>query len=386
MCATNAICASGAKADSRIPYLLITFIYVLVAGVLRYWGKDMAFNLVVYSLDCPSEVCYGVAVVYRLMFALFAFFGTLTIVAALPCCRDKINEGPFFVKLLLLVGYTIVSFLIPPEFFDGVYYIWIVIAGLFQVIQIILNVDFAYRLHEYLMEKDMRKVILCLALFLYLSSLGAFIAIYLGHASEPDCGPETAFCVVTLVFTLIFTIISVMDWCAHGAVTPSAVVTIYCYWLLFSAFSENTRHCNTVRAADGGSTFEVVFGLCVVAFTVAYAGFKISRRTGAGAFSTSGPRSDKTLQVNERGVPEAAAAEEEEGTNTVSAFSFHLTMFSCSAYAAMLMSEWGLSISVDDDPEEMRGVVYIQMTSQWIAILLYTWSLVAPYVLTDREF
>lgn len=375
-CTANAICATGSKADSRIPYLLITFIYILAAGVMRYWGQNLAIDMLVYKLDCPSDVCQGVNVVYRLMFSLFSFYLVLTLVAAMPCTKNKLTSGSFLIKLVMLVVFTILSFLIPPDFFIGVYYIWVVLAAIFLVIQIVLLVDFAYRLHEFLMEKDMKKVILTFAMIGYLVSLGAFVGIYIVHASEDGCGAEKAFTIVTFIGTFLFTAISVMGWCEHGAVTPSATVCLYCYWLLFSALQENTRHCNTIRS-NSSSTFEVLFGLALIAVNVTYAAFKVSRRTAAGAFSTK-VTSDQELNVN------GDTADDEK--DVVSATTFHLTMMGCAAYAAMLMSDWGLAIVDLNNAEDVNGVVYIQMSSQWLAILMYTWSLIAPYVLKNREF
>ena len=65
-----------------------------------------------------------------------------------------------------------------------------------------------------------------------------------------------------------------------------------------------------------------------------------------------------------------------------------------SLYMAMLLTDWGTGSS--KSPTDASGVVqssstgatqmWVKIISQWVAILLYTWTLIAPRMCPDRQF
>ncbi|KAJ1393228.1 serine incorporator/TMS membrane protein, partial [Ochromonadaceae sp. CCMP2298] len=59
-----------------------------------------------------------------------------------------------------------------------------------------------------------------------------------------------------------------------------------------------------------------------------------------------------------------------------------------SGYYAMILTNWATEQQNDSqaDPRNGRAAMWIQAAGQWIAILIYLWSLVAPKVLPDRDF
>jgi len=66
-------------------------------------------------------------------------------------------------------------------------------------------------------------------------------------------------------------------------------------------------------------------------------------------------------------------------------------MTAAAMYMAMLLTNWGSlqqvenpgsSISYDLSVESM----WVKIVTEWLTGLLYIWSLIAPYVLTNREF
>jgi hypothetical protein len=59
-----------------------------------------------------------------------------------------------------------------------------------------------------------------------------------------------------------------------------------------------------------------------------------------------------------------------------------------SGYYAMVLTNWATeqnNVSINNS-RAGRAAMWIQAAGAWIAILLYLWSLIAPYVLTNREF
>jgi hypothetical protein len=64
-------------------------------------------------------------------------------------------------------------------------------------------------------------------------------------------------------------------------------------------------------------------------------------------------------------------------------------VFLCvSGYYAMVLTNWATeqtSTSIAN-PRAGRAAMWIQAAGSWIAIMMYLWSLVAPKILSDREF
>jgi len=66
---------------------------------------------------------------------------------------------------------------------------------------------------------------------------------------------------------------------------------------------------------------------------------------------------------------------------------YHLIFMLASAYIAMIFTSWSLQgashrlTNSKDWPS-----VWVKMCSQWLCVLLYIWSLIAPALLKDRQF
>lgn len=67
---------------------------------------------------------------------------------------------------------------------------------------------------------------------------------------------------------------------------------------------------------------------------------------------------------------------------------FHLVFALAAMYCGMLLTGWGSSEG--DGDEKIIDVgwhsVYVKLAQQWATGLLYTWSLVAPLLMPDRDF
>lgn len=65
---------------------------------------------------------------------------------------------------------------------------------------------------------------------------------------------------------------------------------------------------------------------------------------------------------------------------------FHFMLFLASLYIMMTLTNW---YSPDADFKTMTSkwpAVWVKITSSWVCLLLYLWTLVAPLVLTNRDF
>lgn len=65
---------------------------------------------------------------------------------------------------------------------------------------------------------------------------------------------------------------------------------------------------------------------------------------------------------------------------------FHLIFALASMYSAMLLSGWTDSSESSDLIDVGWTSVWVRICTEWVTAGLYVWSLVAPFLLPDREF
>lgn len=87
----------------------------------------------------------------------------------------------------------------------------------------------------------------------------------------------------------------------------------------------------------------------------------------------------------------------EEGLVAKRNFKFHCIMAACAMYMAMLLTNWGsnnIATEIEANDDGLSGQAYdlskesmwIKFVSQWVTMLLFSWSVVAPVVCTGRDF
>ena len=89
----------------------------------------------------------------------------------------------------------------------------------------------------------------------------------------------------------------------------------------------------------------------------------------------------------------ANSSSEEEAIEPASYWHYHVMMAMCSLYMAMLLTNWsslpaemvGLPSSQVEDVNMQS--FWVKIVSQWICLLIYAWTLLAPYLMRNhRDF
>jgi len=303
-----------------------------------------------------------------------------------------------------------------------------------------LLVDFAYRWNEDWLsdERDWKKAVVAVSGLLYIADVIILVFLWKWFGGS-GCERNQFFIAFTIVFTLIFTIISITEWCEHGALLPSAVVTSYCYGLLFSALNSDPSSCNTLNT---GGDVQMVLGIIVTGISVGRAAWNLATsdnifgQTGGGAEATSPladeekgttkptttttttttpttattinnpttdttPNTQPTTDTAAKSEPAAKDDEELEQPMTKEQAAikakplatFFIVLSAASMYMAMLLTNWGSR----EEAESGTGgsdtaynlsveAMWVKIVTEWVTGILYIWSLVAPYVLKDRDF
>jgi hypothetical protein len=407
-----------------MPYLFFLFANTILAAVLRFWGGPMLLDLYVYQLEvCDSEKCVGYGAVYRISFALFLFY--------LPhAIGNKYNVGValgWCWKTMCYLLLLVCAYLIPDVFYEGYVEVARVVSGFFLFLQVVILIDWAYRWNESWLAdgRDWKMGVLLAAVAQYICSLSLFVMCWKLYADE-GCSLQRSFIIITFIVTLLFSLASMTEAIEHGALLPSAVVTLYSYFVLYSALNSDPSDCNPQLDLNWPSEFSSALAFCIAGFSICYAAWSLAHSgtlfstsnnsdspelenlTSSASPSpedfTSPAASDKDVEQASEVVTEKyqAADGEENGGDSAPAltasdrqmlFKFHMVLAAASMYLAMLLTNWG-SLQEAQNGVDQGGKAYdlslvamwIKIVTQWVAMGLYTWSLLAPYVCTSRDF
>ncbi|KAK2151919.1 hypothetical protein LSH36_346g03001 [Paralvinella palmiformis] len=319
-----------------------------ILGSIPYLCSDVGIGtdlgeITVTKAKFDCSVVVGYQAVYRVCFGLSAFFFLFSMlmikVGSSRDPRSKIQNGFWFFKILLIIGVTIAAFFIPSangEFNTGLLFFTI----LFYLIAIVLVV--------------------------------VFFIFYTNHVTNPRSG-----------------------------LLQSSVITIYVMYLTWTAMTNNKdRKCNpsikfvnetlvldnTDMSQNVDNQFDTLSIVSLVLFLICvlYASIRTAAHTnlgkltmkepvhleerGSGEFLiSSNPNSGSSTGDAERDGQRVYDDEEEGVTYSYSFFHF--------------MPSSDLQTFGINEPS-----MWIKISSSWVCILLYLWTLIAPIVLKDREF
>lgn len=319
----------------------------------------------------------------------------------------KCHSALWFPKIVLLLTGVIASFLIPNDVFDVYSMIARFGSAIFLLLQVLVLIDLAYRVNDKWNSEDRQKLLLSVSVAFYIVCLVLLIFFFKWFA-DGDCPRNKTLLAFTVIFTVIFTGISITEFCEHGSLLVSSVVSLYCYLLIFSALSSDPDTCNTSSNSD---TPSVVVGLVVALFSITYSGYSASEVSlfqqessddtekhvplsgDAEAPATADRPLTKTKKAghsdddDDDDEKDEAVAEEDRVENR----RFHLVMALCSMYLAMVLSNWGTNPQSSQTAFDAASTLsttslWIKAATQWITALIYIWTLVAPYILTGRDF
>lgn len=145
--------------------------------------------------------------------------------------------------------------------------------------------------------------------------------------------------------------------------------------------SPNQSH--PVRSFDTQS----IIGLVVFILCVLYSSVKTSSSSQAAKLTGSDAILLKDKGEGGNDDPENNKVwDDEEGEVTYSWSLFHLMFALATLYVMMCLTNW---FKPDSDLQTMNAnsaAVWVKIVTSWLCVGIYVWSLVAPAVLSDREF
>ena len=380
------------------------------------------------------EQCVGNSGVFRPTLLSTLYFGINAVITKVV---PTLNREGWPAKYTLFGFGLLLSVFIPNAPLYTGFFLWLARFGasIFVVLQQIILIDVAYNWNDDWVERANEAdrlsygsgsnwlhgiVGICVTLYTScLLSLGYLYAQYTGRhdshnnpedASSSSCAGNTW--VITLTLLGIIGITAVQLTGTEGSLLTSGVISLYAVYLAFSIVSKNpVGECNPQLGQN--DVWGITIGLVLTTVSLIWTGWSWSAETrltteavqSAKAVNpidnTTDRDQEETLNLD---VPlingeEAATTgiiaspgttESSQLLRNVWKLNVVLALISC--YVAMILTGWGTVNGMDEsnhnaaNPTIGRVNMAILGVAQWLALVLYGWTMIAPRIFPDRDF
>jgi len=384
--------------------------------------------------DSPYEViesCAGNAGVYRPTFLSTLYF---LVNAVATRFMPTLNREAWPSKYALYcIGLLVSVFMPNGPMFTGFYLVLARIgAALFVVLQQVILIDVAYNWNDDWVERANESdrlsfgsgsgwlhaiVGVCATLYVAcITSISLMYKHYTGGKDEDgedlgSCAGNTWVITMTLLGILGVTALQLLGT-SEGSLLTSGVISLYAVYLCFTIVSKNPlQHCNPRLGVN--DVWGISIGLMLTTVSLIWTGWSWSAEPRlmnaeslssakavvptstsngdvAAALDLEVPLVDGEAAATTGAVTSAAPARESESLKELWKLNVVLALISC--YVAMILTGWGTIDAIDEEthnaanPTVGRVNMAILGVSQWFALILYAWTLVAPILFPDRDF
>lgn len=371
------------------------------------------------------DVLVGYKAVYRVCFGMAMFFLLFSLlmvkVKSSADPRAALHNGFWFFKFAAAAGISIGAFFIPEGPFTTVwFYVGMAGAFCFILIQLVLLIDFAHSWNESWVEKMEEgnsrcwyAALLSATAVNYVLSLVSLVSFYVYYTHSDGCTENKVFISVNMLLCVGASVLSILPQIQESqprsGLLQSSLVTLYTMYLTWSAMTnEPDRKCNpsllgiiglnSTSPAEPGQVVEwwdaqSIVGLVLFLMCVLYSSIRNSSNAQVNKLTLT---SDESALIEDGPAHADGGLDEGDGHNravdnekdgvTYSYSFFHFMLFLASLYIMMTLTNW---YSPDSNYETMTSkwpAVWVKVSSSWICIALYVWTLVAPLVLVNRDF
>ncbi len=242
------------------------------------WGSQtLSFTL------CSGSKCKGNWAVYQISFAFTCFFSTMMF---LTCSQTKFSSyaqhGHWFAKIVFIAALLVATAFMSADSLAEFSSVARIVAPFFLLYQLVMFIDFGYRLNDWLLSRDEDNAnLLCIGndsgnlykKWMLFTTIVTYIGIFVGfgfmysvfpsqvsYFDEPTeqdvtlaCSFNTGITTVTLLFVLLNTGVGMVRKVApHASILTSAIVSGYCTYYCYGALgSMHYEPCTAAQVLQG---------------------------------------------------------------------------------------------------------------------------------------
>ncbi|RVE50549.1 hypothetical protein evm_004776 [Chilo suppressalis] len=426
-CSACPSCANSTS--SRLMYALLLLLVMITACITLAPGLQNELRKVPFcanststgtplipgslKVDCDEAV--GYLAVYRICFAACLFFVLMALimigVRSSKDPRAGIQNGFWGIKYLLVIGGIIGAFFIPEGQFAHTWMVFGMIGGFcFIVIQLILIIDFAHSWaenwvskYEETQSRGWYAALLLSMLTCFALTLIGVVLLYVFYTKSSGCDLSKFFISINLILVVIASAVSILpsvqEHQPRSGLLQSSVVSLYVFYLTWSALSNGAAECNAISGGSQSSfDKQSMVGLAIWVCSVLYSSMRTASSSSKLTMSDhilakEGSAGQGGLIANEeggdggeaaRGADEAKVYDNEADGVAYSWTFFHIVFALATLYIMMTLTNWYNPSS--ELSKQNAASMWIKITSSWLCIGLYIWTLVAPAVFPDRDF
>jgi len=296
------------------------------------------------------------------------------------CAKHAAKSCPVG-KFLILIVLILVLLFAPNDMLSVFGAVAGVASSAYLVAQTVLLMDFAYGWNEAWhtnaqnRQRDLNPrgykmwliAIVVAAALLFVLALVECIILCTQFAT----GGARTLVILTFLIGVVLLVISITDWCEHGALLTSSVVLAYMMWLAYEALS-------MLPLSDGGIEHLLPRWMGLLICALSLAAFASSTSFGARKPTTAATPAPGQEVLTEQGQTAAQAEDDEDDTPEgldVSDFTVQCVVHAAAAvYVASAVAPSRAAVTFD-----ARVVAVV------VSLALYGWTLVAPKILTGRQ-
>ncbi|CAH0747311.1 unnamed protein product [Diatraea saccharalis] len=414
-------CPSCANSTStRLMYTLMLLLVMITACVtlapglqndlrkVPFCANSTGTALIPGSLKVDCDQAVGYLAVYRICFAACLFFVLMALimigVRSSKDPRAGIQNGFWGIKYLLVIGGIIGAFFIPEGQFAQTWMVFGMIGGFcFIVIQLILIIDFAHSWaenwvskYEETQSRGWYAALLLAMLTCFTLTITGIVLLYVFYTKSSGCDLSKFFISINLILVVIASAVSILpavqEHQPRSGLLQSSVVSLYVLYLTWSALSNASAECNFISGGnqssfDKQSVIGLVIWVCSMLYSsirTASSSSKITMSEHILAKEGSGEGGDSG-EAGRGGTSEEAKVFDNEADSVAYSWTFfHIVFALATLYIMMTLTNWYNPSS--ELSKENAASMWIKITSSWLCIGLYIWTLAAPAVFPDRDF
>ena len=412
LCSLFGLCGATKKVFSRIGYVMFMVLWIILSIIFLFYGHyifKIPFIEDYVSCDTDNDACIGVSAVLRTSFTLTLFHLLLFLVCL--CGGDVVsalNEGAWPLKIIVVMAFFVLTLFMPTNFFKGFGYVAMVASFLYLIYQMILIIDMAYSWNSNWVGKyDVSNSgsggnTTCWAVIIITATVltfGAAILIYvLLYLYEASSVADYIVISAPIVAGVVYTGLTVSPIVKGGSIFTCGLILLFQSFLTASV--QLSRPDSKSDATSKSAYFwQMAIGLGYMFFVLFYVGAKtkkteVEKKNEEPAQQVTSKAGDVVAEEagDEGKVPLATSSGKEADEVqkvTLATAMFHLLMAFASMYYSMVISNWG-SPTVNGKETQFFSSKILSygalLAGQWLGVLFFIWSLIAPRVCPSREF